>query len=152
MKVTQTAINDHIIIELNIIRDCRGYFFETYNQKIYVFLTKHFDIPAFTVTLLYKNRWKIELFFKWIKQHLRIKSSYETSLNAMKTQIWICISVYVMIAIIKKTIKIEMSLYKILQIFNIYVFEKVSFLQLLTKPNHNTKRHHDPNQLILFSS
>jgi hypothetical protein len=125
-------------------------FFDAENEKSFVFLTNNFEIPAFTVALLYKNRWKIELFFKWIKQHLRIKSFYGTSLNAVKTQIWISISVYVMIAIIKKTLKIEMSLYKILQILSVSVFEKVSILQLLTISNYRTERPCDPNQLMLF--
>ena len=125
-------------------------FFDAENEKSYVFLTNNFEIPAFTVSLLYKNRWKIELFFKWIKQHLKIKSFYGTSLNAVKTQIWISISVYVMIAIIKKTLKIEMSLYKILQILSVSVFEKLSILQLLTKSNYRNQSHYDPNQLILF--
>ncbi len=125
-------------------------FFDAENEKMFVFLTNNFEIPTFTVALLYKNRWKIELFFKWIKQHLKIKSFYGTSLNAVKTQIWISISVYVMIAIIKKTLKIEMSLYKILQILSVSVFEKVSILQLLTESNYRTERLHDSNQLILF--
>jgi len=125
-------------------------FFDAENEKSYVFLTNNFEIPAFTVSLLYKNRWKIELFFKWIKQHLKIKSFYGTSLNAVKTQIWISISVYVMIAIIKKTLKIEMSLYKILQILSVSVFEKLSILQLLTKHNYKNRQHPDSNQLILF--
>ena len=125
-------------------------FFDAENEKSFVFLTNNFEIPAITVALLYKNRWKIELFFKWIKQHLKIKSFYGTSFNAVKTQVWISISVYVMIAIIKKTLKIEMSLYKILQILSVSVFEKVSILQLLTKSNYKNERHHDPNQLSLF--
>ncbi len=125
-------------------------FFDAENKKNLVFLTNNFEIPAFTVALLYKNRWKIELFFKWIKQHLKIKSFYGTSLNAVKTQIWISISVYIMIAIIKKTLKIEMSLYKILQILSVSIFEKVSILQLLTESDYRTERPHDSNQLILF--
>ncbi len=125
-------------------------FFDADTKKRFVYLTNNFEIPALTVALLYKNRWKVELFFKWIKQHLKIKSFYGTSFNAVKTQIWISISVYVMIAIIKKTLKIEMSLYKILQILSVSVFEKVSILQLLTKSNYKTERHLDPNQLILF--
>jgi len=125
-------------------------FFDAENEKSFVFLTNNFEIPAFTIALLYKNRWKIELFFKWIKQHLKIKSFYGTSFNAVKTQIWISISVYVMIAIIKKTLKIEMSLYKILQILSVSVFEKLSILQLLTKHNYKNRQHPDSNQLILF--
>ncbi|MDP8204592.1 MAG: IS4 family transposase [Candidatus Tenebribacter mawsonii] len=125
-------------------------FYDEENKKTFVFLTNNFEISAMTVALLYKNRWKIELFFKWIKQHLKIKSFYGTSANAVKTQIWVSICVYIMIAIIKKTMKIEMSLYKILQILSVSVFEKVPILQLLTEYNYRTERHSDPNQLILF--
>ena len=125
-------------------------FFDAENDKRFVFLTNNFEIPAFTVALLYKNRWKIELFFKWIKQHLKIKSFYGTSFNAVKTQIWISVSVYVMIAIIKKTMKIEMSLYKILQILSMSVFEKVPIYQLLTESKRKTKPCNNPNQLILW--
>ena len=126
-------------------------FFDKETKKRFVFLTNNFEIPALTVALLYKNRWKIELFFKWIKQHLRIKSFYGTSMNAVKTQIWISISVYVIIAIIKKTLKIEMSLYNILQILSVSVFEKVPILQLLTKTDHKRKIHQEHNQLMLFN-
>ena len=125
-------------------------YFDAENNKYFVFLTNNFEVPAFTIALLYKNRWKIELFFKWIKQHLRIKSFYGTSFNAVKTQIWISISVYVMIAIMKKNMEIRMSLYKILQILSVSVFEKVSILQLLTKSDYRTDRLRDSNQLMLF--
>ena len=125
-------------------------YFDSENQKTYVFLTNNFHIPAMTVAMLYKHRWKIELFFKWIKQHLRIKSFYGTSANAVKTQTWICISVYVMIAMIKKSLKIEMNLYKILQILSVSLFEKVPILQLLTKSNYKKITPSDSNQLVLF--
>lgn len=125
-------------------------FYDEENKKTFVFLTNNFEISAMAVALLYKNRWKIELFFKWIKQHLRIKTFYGTSANAVKTQIWISICTYIMIAIIKKTLKIEMNLYKILQILSVSIFEKVPILQLLTETDYRTKQHSDSNQLILF--
>lgn len=125
-------------------------FYDEENKKTFVFLTNNFEISTMTVALLYKNRWKIELFFKWIKQHLRIKTFYGTSANAVKTQIWISICTYIMIAIIKRTLKIKMSLYKILQILSVSVFEKVPILQLLTETNYRIERHADSNQLILF--
>ncbi|MCF7883511.1 MAG: IS4 family transposase, partial [Candidatus Cloacimonetes bacterium] len=125
-------------------------YFDSENQKTYVFLTNNFHVPATTIAILYRHRWRIELFFKWIKQHLRIKSFYGTSANAVKTQIWICISVYVMIAMIKKSLKIEMDLYKILQILSVSLFEKVPILQLLTKSNYKKNTPSDSNQLILF--
>jgi IS4 transposase len=94
-------------------------------------LTNNFDFPAYTVAQLYKCRWQIELFFKWIKQHLRIKSFYGRSVNAVKTQVWIAISVYVLVAIIKKRLNLELSLYTFLQILSVTAFEKVSILQVL---------------------
>lgn len=116
----------------------------------YVFLTNNFDITALTVAELYKNRWKIELFFKWIKQHLKIKSFYGTSMNAVNTQIWIGISVYVMIAIMKKLLKIRASLYKILQILSVSVFEKMPISQLLTESNYKIEQSRNANQLMLW--
>jgi len=97
-----------------------------------VFLSNNFHVPALTIARLYKCRWQIELFFKWIKQHLRIKAFYGTSANAVKTQIWIAVSAYVLVAIIKKQLKIERSLNEILQILSTAIFEKVSIFQLLT--------------------
>uniref|UniRef100_A0A1S7LHP4 Transposase n=1 Tax=Magnetococcus massalia (strain MO-1) TaxID=451514 RepID=A0A1S7LHP4_MAGMO len=91
-------------------------FFDSENNKVLVFLTNDFTLPALTIAQLYRSRWQVELFFKWIKQHLRIKSFFGTSENAVKTQIWIAISVYVLVAIIKKKLKLEASLYTILQI------------------------------------
>jgi len=103
--------------------------FET--GKRYEFLSNNFCIPATTVADLYQNRWQIELFFKWIKQHLRIKSFYGTSENAVKTQIWIAVATYVLVAIVKKRLNLDLSLYTILQILSVNQFEKVPFLQLL---------------------
>jgi len=107
-------------------------------------------LPALTVAQLYKCRWRIEIFFKWIKRYLRIKTFYGTSKNAVKTQIWIAISVYVLVAIVKKELEIELSLGEILQILSILLFEKVPITQVLTKyvlQNRNSKFH---NQLLLF--
>jgi len=108
-------------------------FYDQDQNRHLVFLTNHFKLPAFLVAELYRYRWKVELFFKWIKQHLRIKAFYGTSENAVKTQIWIAICVYVLVAIIKKQLKIGLSLYTILQILSLTSFEKVSLLQLLTE-------------------
>jgi len=119
-------------------------------DKILVFLTNNFDIPALTVAELYRNRWRVELFFKWIKQHLKIKSFFGTSPNAVKTQIWIAISIYVMVAIIRKMEKIELNLYTILQIFSVSLFEKVPIYQLLTDDSLQTFDRDSRNQLILF--
>jgi|TARA_B100001964_G_C14256606_1_gene612807 hypothetical protein len=116
----------------------------------YIFLTNNFTLPALTVTQLYKSRWQIEIFFKWIKQHLRIKAFYGTSPNAVKTQIWIAISVYLLIAIIKKRLNIELNLYTILQILSITVFEKVPILQVLTDDAFIKQHKQNHKQLNLF--
>ena len=105
-------------------------------SKHLVFLTNDFDLPATTIAALYKSRWQIELFFKWIKQHLRIKAFYGTSAGAVRTQIWIAISVYVLVAIVRKELKIERSLSEILQILSVNPFEKTPVLQLLTNPTN----------------
>ena len=94
--------------------------------KTLVFLTNQTTLPALTICILYKSRWKVELFFKWIKQHLRIKQFYGTSENAVKTQIWIAVSVYVLVAIVRKRLSIEASLYTLMQVFSVAIFEKVA--------------------------
>jgi hypothetical protein len=127
-------------------------YFDYQHKKNLVFLTNHFTLPALTVAELYRCRWQIELFFKWIKQHLRIKSFYGTSENAVKTQIWIAISVYVLVAIIKKRLKIDLSLYTILQIFSITLFEKKPILQVLTETDYKNKITSSHIQLKLFES
>ena len=119
-------------------------------DKILVFLTNNFDIPALTVAELYRNRWRVELFFKWIKQHLKIKTFFGTSPNAVKTQIWIAISIYVMVAIIRKMEKIELNRYTILQIFSVSLFEKVPIYQLLTDDSLQTFDYDPRKQLKLF--
>ena len=100
--------------------------------KTLVFLTNNFVLPAFTITELYRCRWQVELFFKWIKQHLRIKAFFGTSENAVKSQIWIAVSVYVLVAIVRKRLKLPGSLYQILQILSLTLFEKTPMDQLLS--------------------
>jgi hypothetical protein len=116
-----------------------------------VFLTNNFSLPAMTIAQLYKCRWEVELFFKWIKQHLRIKAFYSTSENAVKTQVWIAISVYVLVAIIKKELRIERSLTEILQILSITLFEKTDISQVVMKPGPQDQENQPCNQLILFT-
>lgn len=118
--------------------------------KNFTFLTNNFSIPAITITQLYRSRWQIELFFKWIKQHLKIKSFYGTSENAVKTQIWIAISVYVLVAIAKKRLNIEASLYTFLQILTVTPFEKVPILQLVSDDDYRNLYHPLSKQLFLF--
>jgi hypothetical protein len=119
--------------------------------KTLVFLTNQFALPALTICALYKSRWSVELFFKWIKQHLRIKRFYGTSENAVRTQIWIAISVYVLVAIIKKQLNLEVSLHTLLQILSLTLFEKLPLQQVVTKttPDNNDAVFH--NQLNLFA-
>jgi len=118
--------------------------------KTFVFLTNNFTLPAMTIADLYRCRWQVELFFKWIKQHLRIKSFYGTTENAVKTQIWIAVSVYVQVAIIKKRLNLDASLYTILQILSVTIFENISLDQLLMINETTQNNANSPNQLILF--
>jgi hypothetical protein len=127
-------------------------FFDAEKEQQLNLLTNHMTLPASTIAELYRYRWQVELFFKWIKQHLRIKAFYGTSENAVKTQIWIAISVYVLVAIIKKQLKIDLSLYTILQIFSITLFEKMPILQMLTADTYKNTITSDPMQLKLFES
>jgi transposase len=119
-------------------------------QRMFVFLTNNFALDPLVICNLYKLRWQIELFFKWIKQHLRIKSFFGTSINAVKTQVWIAISVYVLVAIIRKELKLELSLHEILQILSILLFEKVPMEQALMKNYYNVKEQQNHKQLTLF--
>jgi IS4 transposase len=107
-------------------------------------------LPAPTIAELFRCRWQIEIFFKWVKQHLRIKSFFGTTENAVKTQIWIAISVYVLVAIIKKRLKINVSLYTILQVLSLTVFEKMSLLQIFTENDYKTISSPYAKQLNLF--
>ena len=118
--------------------------------KTLVFLTNNMTLPALTICLLYKNRWKTELFFKWIKQHLRVKRFYGQSPNAVKTQIWIAISVYVLIAIIKKRLRLEASLYTLLQILSITLFEKMPVNEALSCTTYISDTGSSCNQLNLL--
>lgn len=115
-----------------------------------VFLTNHMTLPPLTICELYHLRWQVELFFKWIKQHLRIKSFFGTSENAVKTQIWIAVAVYVLVAIVRKRLNLELSLHEMLQILSITPFEKTSMIQLLTCSATLQNFNDDPNQLILL--
>jgi len=124
-------------------------YFDTVTKKRLVFITNNFDLPATTIAQLYKCRWQVELFFKWIKQHLRIKAFYGTTENAVKTQIWIAISIYVLVAIVKKRLKLDRSLYSILQILSVSLFEKTPILQVLTASNCESDTSDDDNQLNL---
>ena len=119
-------------------------------DKRFVFLTNNFSLPALTIALLYKCRWQVELFFKWIKQNLRIKAFYGTSINAVKTQVWIALSVYVLVAIVKKELKIDRSLGEILQILSIGLFEKTPILQAFLNDSVKMENVADHKQLSLF--
>ena len=125
-------------------------YFDAATNKRLKFLTNNFTLPALTIARIYKSRWQIELFFKWIKQHLRIKKFYGTSENAVKTQIWIAVSVYVLVAIARKRLGLEASLYQILQILSVTLFEKTPILQALRPSDSHENLLDDPNQLILF--
>ena len=125
-------------------------FYDAENRRRFVFLTNNFTLPALTIARLYKCRWQVELFFKWIKQHLRIKAFYGTTDNAVKTQVWIAISVYVLVAILKRELRLERSLYEILQILSVTLFEKMPIFETLKSlpvPNSNNTL---PNQRSLF--
>jgi len=119
-------------------------------DKRFVFLTNNFNLPALTIAQLYKCRWQVELFFKWIKQYLRIKAFYGNSINAVKTQVWIAVCVYVLVAIVKKELKIERSLGEILQILSISLFEKMPLLQAFSLECTQDNMFGDCNQLSLF--
>jgi IS4 transposase len=118
--------------------------------KALVFLTNHVELPALTIAALYKNRWQVELFFKWIKQHLRIKRFYGTSENAVKTQIWIAVSVYVLVAIIKKRLRLEASLYTLMQVLSVTIFEKMPLQTALSSDESQSDTSKVSNQLNLF--
>src|SRR5512137_1328902 len=126
-------------------------YYDAEKKKRWIFLTNNFILPASTIAELFRCRWKIELFFKWIKQHLRIKAFYGTSENAVKTQIWIAISVYVLVAIVKKRLNLDQSLYTILQILSVTLFEKTPVLRALSSADYITYEEQSNNQLKLFS-
>ena len=127
-------------------------YFDSENKKRLAFLTNNFLLPPLTIAQLYRCRWQVELFFKWIKQHLRIKAFYGTSENAIKTQIWIAISIYVLVAILKKELKIKRNLNEILQIISITIFENRPIYQVLSDFCLKSKNQQPDNQLVLFDS
>lgn len=125
-------------------------YLDTESDRRFVFITNNFLLPSLAVAQLYKCRWQVELFFKWIKQHLRIKAFYGTSVNAVKTQIWIALCVYLIVAIIKKRLRLQLSLYTILQILSLTLFEKISISQALTDTTPVFQQQYIDNQLNLF--
>ncbi|SFJ71955.1 IS4 family transposase [Planctomicrobium piriforme] len=125
-------------------------FYDVPTQRRFAFLTNNFALPALTIAELYRSRWQVELFFKWIKQHLRIKAFYGTSDNAVKTQVWIAVSVYVLVAIIKKELRLDRSLADILQILSVTLFEKTQLFEALSVKNPPVSEQAFPNQLKLF--
>jgi hypothetical protein len=149
--------SDHTVI-LTAIDSVKAYpdalrrisYLDVETRKRFKFLTNNFTLPALTIALIYKARWQVELFFKWIKQHLRIKSFYGTSENAVKTQIWIAVSVYVLVAIVRKRLGLAISLYQILQILSVMLFEKTPILQALQPPDSQEDLLDSTNQLILL--
>lgn len=155
----KTGLQCDQIIVLNNPVPKRGYperlrrvrYFDGQSQKRFVFLTNNFLLPALTITQLYQCRWKVELFFRWIKQHLRIKAFYGTSENAVRTQVWTAIAVYVLVAIVKKKLNLELSLHSILQILSVSLFDKTPILQALSQTQDSEINHESHNQLILFN-
>ena len=149
--------SDHTVI-LTAIDSAKAYpeslrrvsYLDVETRKRFKFLTNNFTLPALTIAQIYKCRWQIELFFKWIKQHLRIKAFYGTSENAVKTQIWIAVSVYVLVAIVRKRLRLEVSLYQILQILSVTLFEKTPILRALRASGSEDDLGDFSNQLILF--
>jgi hypothetical protein len=125
-------------------------FYDAENNRVLVFLTNNFELQAAQVAQLYKHRWKIELFFKWIKQHLKIKSFWGRTENAVKTQIWIAISIYVLVAIAKKKFKLKQSLYEILQVISVCIFDKAPITKLFTNSIQQNFKELNRNQLNIF--
>ena len=149
--------SDHIVV-LSTVGSATAYpetlrrisYFDAETNNRLKFLTNNFALPALTIAQIYKCRWQVELFFKWIKQHLRIKAFFGTSENAVKTQIWIAVSVYVLVAIVRKRMGLEASLYQILQILSVTLFEKTPILRALDASGSNDDLLDPGNQLILF--
>jgi hypothetical protein len=129
----------------------RARFKDPDGRRNLVFLSNHFDLPALTVCALYNSRWQVELFFKWIKQHLRIKQFYDTSRNVVKTQIWIAVSVCVLVAIVKKRLNLDVPLHTLLQILPVTLFEKIPLQQTLMASGSKTADTVPDNQLDLFA-
>src|SRR5712671_242358 len=149
--------SDHTVI-LTAINSVKAYpdqlrrvsYLDVKTRKRFKFLTNNFTLPAVTIALIYKSRWQVELFFKWIKQHLRLKAFYGASENAVKTQIWIAVSIYVLVAIVRKRLGLTASLYQTLQILSVTLFEKTPILCALQAPDADAEFAENVNQLILF--
>jgi hypothetical protein len=149
--------SDHTVI-LTAIESAKAYpdalrrvtYLDVEKRRRFKFLTNNFTLPALTIAQIYKARWQVELFFKWIKQHLRIKAFYGTSDNAVKTQIWIAVTVYVLVAIVRKRLEVDLSLYQILQILSVTLFEKTPILQALQASDSQEESPVSSNQLILI--
>ena len=145
------ALDGHYTSQDYPIHIRRVRFRDPETEKTLVFLTNQTTLPALTICDLYKSRWQVELFFKWIKQHLRIKTFFGTSENAVKTQIWIAVSVYVLVAIIRRRLKLDVSLYTLMQVFSVTVFEKASIESLILQTVDSSGPVMDYNQLNLFN-
>jgi hypothetical protein len=153
-----TGVRSDPTVVLTTIESTKAYpdplrrvtYLDVENQRRLKFLTNNFQLPALMIAQIYKCRWQVELFFRWIKQHLRIKAFYGTSDNAVKTQIWIAVSVYVLVAIIRKRLGLELSLYQILQILSLTLFEKMPISCVLEAFDSRSELLDNPNQLILF--
>lgn len=156
---TATGLRSDQIISLSGFYSAKAYpdklrrvrFYDVEQQRALAFLTNHFGLPALTVAHLYCLRWRVELFFKWIKQHLRIKAFYGTSPNAVRTQLWIAVCVYVLVAIVRKQLKSDASLFTILQILSVNAFDKTPLSQLLVNAEAQTLMDDSHNQLLLFN-
>jgi transposase len=153
VKCDQTVVPDGVYSKKDYPEKLRRIkYYDAEKGRSFVFLTNQFLLPAVTIAELYRYRWRVEIFFKWIKQHLRIKRFFGTSENAVKTQIWIAISAYVLVAIMKKRLKIDLTLYTILQILSISLFEKKVIYQVLTGTNYRNEIAISDKQLKLFES
>src|SRR5450755_4146555 len=151
VRSDQTVVLDSVSARTNYPDTLRRiHYYDAEQDRHIRFLTNNFDLPALTICLLYKSRWQVELFFKWIKQHLRIKQFYGTSENAVKTQIWIAVSVYVLAAIVRKRLKLDVSLYTLMQVFSVTVFEKASIESVIFQTTNGSEYVMDDNQLNLF--
>jgi IS4 transposase len=153
-----TGVHSDQIVILTSLESATAYpdalrrvsYFDAVTGKRLVFLTNNFTLPALTIAQIYKQRWQVELFFKWIKQHLRIKRFLGTSKNAVKTQIWIAVSIYVLVAIARKRLGLKASLYQILQLLSLTLFEKTPILQALQEMDYDNDLDGIRNQLNLF--
>ncbi|MFV0543360.1 MAG: IS4 family transposase [Marinicella pacifica] len=151
IRCDQTIVLAGVDAKVNYPQQLRRIkYYDSETDKTFNFLTNNFIVPAMTITQLYRYRWQVELFFKWIKQHLKIKSFFGVTENAVKSQIWIAVSVYVLIAIIKKRLKLKLELYTILQILSLSLFEKNELNQLLTNSEYNNDNDDSSKQLNLF--